>query len=86
MMRGVRLEFLRRGAKASTVRKGPVELVWKHCAICEAGDPEGQPRAALLTSTSNLKTMVSLSFKKLRESLEPCSIPAMLAFDLLSRG
>lgn len=55
MMRGVLFDFLRRGAKASTIKKGPVELVWKHCAICSAGEPEGQPIAALLTSASILK-------------------------------
>ena len=40
-------------------------LVWKHCANCSAGEPEGQPIAALLTSASSLKRLVSASRKEL---------------------
>ena len=58
-MRGVCLDFLRSGAKASTIRKGPVALVWKHCAIASAVEVEIVPTAALLTSASSLKELVS---------------------------
>ena len=54
MILGVPFDFLRTEINASTTRKGPVALVWKHCANCSAGEPDGQPMAALLTSESSL--------------------------------
>lgn len=53
------MDFLRSGAKASTINKGPVALVWKHCAICSASGAVGLAMAALLTSASSLSRMVT---------------------------
>lgn len=64
-IRGVVLGFLRSGAKASTIRKDPVALVWKHCAICPVAEPDGQSIAALLTSASSLKMLVSTPINRL---------------------
>jgi len=57
MIRGVLVDFLSSGANASTIMKGPVELVWKHCPHCSSTeDPESEPIAALLTRISSLKS------------------------------
>lgn len=57
MMRGVVVDFLRRGTKASTTKRGPVALVWKCCAM-ESERTSGASFvvdiAALLTSASSL--------------------------------
>lgn len=53
-MRGVTLDFWRRGAKHSPVRRGPVALVWKHWVIWEESEPGFRPIAALLTKASSL--------------------------------
>ena len=57
--RGVPVDFWRRGAKVSSIKRGPVALVWKACDIFSASVPEGMPMAALLTSASSLMRLVS---------------------------
>ncbi len=93
--RGVALDFLSSGAKNSSINRGPVALVWKHCDICCASGPGTTATAALLTSASTLVRLVSKvskSCKKLKRrrnwlygKVDLC-IPAMLAFDALRRS
>lgn len=64
--RGVALDFLRSGAKDSSINRGPVALVWKHCAIFWAIEPGGPAMAALLTSASSLVRLVNKLYKELR--------------------
>lgn len=54
IMRGVMIDFRRRGAKASTTRKGPVEFVRKVSDICSEREPPERATAALLTRASSL--------------------------------
>lgn len=57
MMRGVVADFLRRGRKYSTIRRGPVALVWKCCAMLSeraSGASFIVDIAALFTRTSSL--------------------------------
>lgn len=53
-IRGVFDDFLRSGIKASTMRRGPVALVWKQEDICSEREPVGNAMAALLTMASRL--------------------------------
>lgn len=57
-IRGVPMDFLRSGAKASTTKKGPVALVRKHIARSSAALPvellPSPPTPALLTIASSL--------------------------------
>ena len=57
--RGMPFDFWRSGAKDSSIKRGPVVLVWKACDIFSASEPVGMPMAALLTSASSLIKLVS---------------------------